>query len=59
MKYSIVISNIQDDLYALVCRCWEFDTEGNQINVDTLNLVGITIQEAQTYAVEFVSTHGW
>jgi uncharacterized protein affecting Mg2+/Co2+ transport len=58
MKYSIVISNIQDDLYALVCRCWEIDAEGNQINIDTLNKVGITIQQAQTYAVQFVENHG-
>lgn len=58
MKYSIVISNIQDDLYALVCRCWQIDSEGNQVNVDYLNMVNLTIQQAQTYAIQFVETHG-
>jgi hypothetical protein len=58
MKYSIVISNIQDDLYALVCRCWEIDAEGNQVDVDYLNMVNLTIQQAQTYAVQFVENHG-
>lgn len=58
MKYSIVISNIQDDLYALVCRCWKLDDEGNQIDIDSLNKVGITLQEAQTYASQFIQIHG-
>jgi uncharacterized protein affecting Mg2+/Co2+ transport len=58
MKYSIVISNIQDDLYALVCRCWEIDAEGNQVDVDYLNMVNLTILQAQTYAVQFVENHG-
>lgn len=34
-KYSIVFSANQDNLYALVCKSWETDESGNEINVVT------------------------
>jgi hypothetical protein len=58
MKYSIVISNIVNDAYAVVCKCWKIDEQGQQYNVSTLNISNVSITEAKDIAEKFIEQHG-
>jgi hypothetical protein len=58
MKYSIIINNITDNLYAVVMKVWELDKEGNQINVKSLTKAGIPLAEAMETTFKFMKDNG-
>jgi hypothetical protein len=58
MKYSIIINNITDNLYAVVLKVWELDKEGNQINVKSLTKAGIPLAEAMETTFKFMKDNG-
>ena len=54
MKYSIVISNIINDSYAVICKAWKLDQEGQEYDVRTLNKSNLTLEQAQLVADNFI-----
>jgi hypothetical protein len=58
MKYSIIINNITDNLYAVVLKVWELDKEGNQINVKSLTKAGIPLAVAMETTFKFMKDNG-
>jgi hypothetical protein len=58
MKYSIIINNITDNLYAVVLKVWELDKEGNQINVKSEIKSGIRLQDALSITTNFLKQNG-
>ena len=58
MKYSIIINNITDNLYAVVLKVWDVDSEGNQINVKSEIKSGIRLQDALNITTNFLKQNG-
>lgn len=58
MKYSIIINNITDNLYAVVLKAWDLDSEGNQVNVKSLTKAGIPLAEAMETTFKFMKDNG-
>lgn len=58
MKYSIIINNITDNLYAVVLKVWDVDSEGNQINVKSEIKSGIKLQDALNITTNFLKQNG-
>jgi hypothetical protein len=58
MKYSIIINNITDNLYAVVLKSWELDKDGNQINVNSLTKSGISLNDALIVTTKYLKQNG-
>ncbi len=58
MKYSIIINNNTDNLYAVVLKAWDLDSEGNQINVRSEIKTGIRLQDALDLITNFIKING-
>lgn len=53
-KYSFVVNEIQDNLYALVMTCWYLDQDGNRVEVKSETQVNKTLTECFELAQAFV-----
>ena len=53
-KYSFVVNEIQNDLYALVMTCWYLDQDGNRVEVKSQTEINKTLQECFDLAQAFV-----
>jgi hypothetical protein len=58
MKYSIIINNITDNLYAVVLKSWELDKDGNQINVNSITKSGISLNDALIITTKYLKQNG-
>jgi hypothetical protein len=58
MKYSIIISNITNTLYACVLKSWQLDKEGKQINLNSETKSGVTLEEALQLTTKFIEKNG-
>ncbi len=56
-KFSVVISHIQNDLYAVVLKSWSIDNDGNKVDVASFNKAGVDIDTAHNLAINFVDKH--
>lgn len=54
-KYSVVFNCLPDNTYALVCKSWELNEEGNETNVVALTKVSLTLEEVLTEMNNFLS----
>lgn len=58
MKYSIIISNISNDIYAIVCKAYKVSEEGQQYDVKSLNTTAEGILKSAEIAQQFVKDNG-
>ncbi len=54
-KYSIVINNIQNDLYALVLKSWLLDNDNKEYDIKTETMVGISLTHCITITQNFIN----
>lgn len=53
-KYSFVVNEIQDNLYALVMTCWYLDQDGNRVEVKSQTEINKTLSECFELAQLFI-----
>lgn len=53
-KFSVVISHINQDQYAVVLKAWTLNEEGQRVDVDSLTKAGVDISTAHQLATDFV-----
>ncbi len=53
-KYSFVVNEIQDNLYALVMTCWYLDQDGNRVEVKSETQINKTLTECFDLAKAFI-----
>jgi hypothetical protein len=53
-KFSVVISHIQNDLYAVVLNAWYINEEGIRNNIDSLTKSGVSLDEAHKLTMLFI-----
>lgn len=53
-KFSVVISEMSNDKYAVVLKAWTLDEEGKKVEKHSLTKAGIDIDVAHQLAIDFV-----